>query len=374
MDSVRDIITDLKLRASYGVTGNLPNGLYGHYGTYTTSGAYAGMAAIYENVISNPTLQWERGYHGDIGVEVGLFKRFSILFDYYQRDTKDLLLDRPLYSVSGFSEMMGNVGHLRNKGFEMEIRSVNISKKDLNWETSLNLYDNKNTVMALSDLSQYVDGRYMRKEGEAWNTFYLREYAGVDPANGKAQYYVNSGANPRELTYDPNAATPVLLQVTDPKIYGNISNKVGYKFLDLNLNFTFSLGGYSYDNGLSSLLDDGYATNNNKSILLRGRWKQPGDITNIPQYVSGNNTGGYFNSSRGIHSRDHLRLKSFTLGATLPAKWVSSAGISRARFYVSGMNVLTLAAYKQYDPEMEGVVGWGIPPLKTWTMGLEIFF
>ena len=374
MDSIKDVVTDLKLRSSYGVTGNFPSGNYDFYGTYSTSGAYAGLAAIYENVIPNPKLKWERGYHGDIGLEIGLFKKISILIDFYQRDTKDLLMSRPLYNVSGFSSMTANVGHFRNRGFEIEMRSVNISKKDLSWETSLNLYHNKHTIVKLSDLPGYVDGRYFRQEGEAFNTYYLREYAGVNPNNGKAQYYMNTGADPRALTEDPNNAVPVMLQDADPKLSGNILNKFSYKFLDLQFNLSFALGGYSYDNGMFALLDDGYSAINNKSILLRGRWKQPGDITNIPQYVSGNATGGWFNSSRGIHSRDHIRLKSITLGANLPSKWISPAGLSRARVYVAGMNVLTFAAYNQYDPEIAGTVAWGVPPLKTWTFGVELFF
>ena len=374
MDSIRDVVSDLKLRASYGVTGNFPSGIYDFYGTYATSGAYAGLAAIYENRIPNPQLKWEMGYHGDIGVEIGLFKKVSILVDFYQRDTKNLLLSRPLYNVSGFSSMTANVGHLRNSGFEVELRSVNISKRDFSWETSINAYNNKTKIVKLSDLSEYSDGRFYRKEGCAFNTFYLREYAGVNPTNGKAQYYMNTGTDPRALTEDPNAAVPTMLQDADIKLYGNILNKFKYKFLDLQLNFTFTLGGYSYDNGMFALLDDGYSATNNKSPLLRGRWKQPGDITDIPQYVSGNSTGGWFNSSRGIHSTNHLRLKGITLGTDLPNKWISPIGLSRARVYISGMNVLTLAAYDQYDPELTLTVGWGVPPLKTWSFGIELFF
>lgn len=376
MQSIKDIVSDLKLRASYGVTGNVPDGLYSYFGTYNTAYSYANLSAIRENNIPNYRLKWERGYQTDIGFELSLFKNLMFIFDVYQRDTKDLLMSRPLSNMSGFSSMTDNVGQLQNRGWELEVKSVNISKKDFYWSTSLNLSSNKNKIVKLSDLSEYVDGRYMRREGALFSSFYLREYAGVDPQTGVALYYINqkldNGKYSRELTENPDNAFPVLLNDAQPVLVGGLNNTINYKFIDLSFNLSFSLGGYSYDNGMYALQDDGRDASTNKSTELRRRWMKPGDNTDIPRYVSGNAWAGYYNSSRGIHSNDHIRLKHLTIGVNVPNKWISPVGLSKARVYFSGTNLLTLAAYSQWDPELIGTVGYGVPPLKTWTFGIEI--
>ena len=376
MKPIKDVVTDLKLRASWGVTGNLPSGYYDYYGTFSTSLAYNSLSAIRENRIPNYRLKWERGEQLNVGLDLSLFKKLMILFDVYQRDTKDLLMSRPLNNMSGFSSMTSNVGQLRNSGFELEIRSLNISKQDLYWSTSLHLTSNKNIIIKLSDLPEYVDGTFYRKEGEPYRTYYLREYAGVDVQTGEPLYYLNKklsdGSFSKEITKDPNIANLIMLQDADPKLMGGLVNTLNYKLIDLSFNLSFTLGGWSYDNAIRYLHDDGRDPSINKSVELRRRWKQPGDVTDVPRYVNGNATGGYFQSSRAIHSSDHLRLKSLTLGVSMPNKWTSVVGIAKARAYFSGTNLLTFAAYKQYDPELTGAVAYGVPPLKTWVFGIEI--
>ena len=119
------------------------------------------------------------------------------------------------------------------------------------------------------------------------------------------------------------------------------------------------------------LENDGYSVNNNISTNLRKRWQKPGDITDVPRYVLGNGDGGYYNSSRGIHSSDHLRLKSLSFGYSLPQNWMKSIGFNNVRVYFSGTNLLTWANYDQYDPELTGVVDMGVPPLRTFTFGID---
>lgn len=147
-----------------------------------------------------------------------------------------------------------------------------------------------------------------------------------------------------------------------------------YKFIDLSFNLSYSFGGYSYDNASYILQDDGYSVISNKSTEQRRRWQKPGDITDVPRFVYGNKKGGNYNSSRAIHSTDHIRLKSLILGLNAPKAWLQKLGIGNARIYFSGTNLLTWAAYGQYDPEMSGVVGFYTPPLKTYAFGLELKF
>lgn len=223
-----------------------------------------------------------------------------------------------------------------------------------------------------------VDGRYVRKEGYPFNTIYLREYAGVDPETGSALYYDNqqdeNGNYTKNKVTDPGQASPIPLKDITPTISGGFMNTFNYKFIDLSFNLSYSFGGYSYDNASYILQDDGYSVISNKSTEQRRRWQKPGDITDVPRFVYGNKKGGNYNSSRAIHSTDHIRLKSLILGLNAPKAWLQKLGIGNARIYFSGTNLLTWAAYDQYDPEMSGVVGFYTPPLKTYAFGLELKF
>lgn len=378
MQPLKSVLSDLKLRASYGVNGNLPSSYYGYQSTYTTGAFYSGKPSPWESTLGNEELTWEKNYALNLGLDIGLFSRVNVSLDWYTRTTKDLLMSKQLNSISGFSSLLTNVGQMRNTGVELEVRSNNIKTKDFSWTTAFNLSHNKNKILKLADLPWFVDGRYVRKEGYPFNTIYLREYAGVDPETGSALYYDNqqdeNGNYTKNKVTDPGQASPIPLKDITPTISGGFMNTFNYKFIDLSFNLSYSFGGYSYDNASYILQDDGYSVISNKSTEQRRRWQKPGDITDIPRFVYGNKKGGNYNSSRAIHSTDHIRLKSLILGLNAPKAWLQKLGIGNARIYFSGTNLLTWAAYDQYDPEMSGVVGFYTPPLKTYAFGLELKF
>lgn len=378
MQPLKSVLSDLKLRASYGVNGNLPSSYYGYQSTYTTGAFYSGKPSLWESTLGNEELTWEKNYALNLGLDIGLFSRVNVSLDWYTRTTKDLLMSKQLNSISGFSSLLTNVGQMRNTGVELEVRSNNIKTKDFSWTTAFNLSHNKNKILKLADLPWFVDGRYVRKEGYPFNTIYLREYAGVGPETGSALYYDNqqdeNGNYTKNKVTDPGQASPIPLKDITPTISGGFMNTFNYKFIDLSFNLSYSFGGYSYDNASYILQDDGYSVISNKSTEQRRRWQKPGDITDVPRFVYGNKKGGNYNSSRAIHSTDHIRLKSLILGLNAPKAWLQKLGIGNARIYFSGTNLLTWAAYDQYDPEMSGVVGFYTPPLKTYAFGLELKF
>lgn len=378
MQPLKSVLSDLKLRASYGVNGNLPSSYYGYQSTYTTGAFYNGKPSPWESTLGNEELTWEKNYALNLGLDIGLFSRVNVSLDWYTRTTKDLLMSKQLNSISGFSSLLTNVGQMRNTGVELEVRSNNIKTKDFSWTTAFNLSHNKNKILKLADLPWFVDGRYVRKEGYPFNTIYLREFAGVDPETGSALYYDNrqdeNGGYTKNTVTDPGKANPIPLKDITPTISGGFMNTFNYKFIDLSFNLSYSFGGYSYDNASYILQDDGYSVISNKSTEQRRRWQKPGDITDVPRFVYGNKKGGNYNSSRAIHFTDHIRLKSLILGVNAPKAWLQKLGIGNARVYFSGTNLLTWAAYDQYDPEMSGVVGFYTPPLKTYAFGLELKF
>lgn len=379
MQPLSSWFTDGKLRLSYGVNGNIPSGLYSYYGLYSMNYSYNDQPGMVETNLENPTLTWEKNYALNAGFDLQFFGRVNISFDWYLRKTKDLLLSRQLDPITGFGSIMDNIGQMENKGFEVEIASTNIDRGNFLWTTSFNLSHNKNKVVELSDVEEYYSNSYyLVKEGYSLGTIALREYAGVDPENGKPMYYSNvpdeNGVRSRELVYDPNEAAMVPLADIYPKFTGGLTNTFRYGLADLSFNLTYSFGGHSYDSAMPNLQSDGYSLWTNYSTELRDRWREPGDVTDVPRFVEGQSYGGWWHSSRGVHSTNHIRLKSLIVGVNAPRKWLDKLGFSTLRLYFSGTNLLTWAKYDQYDPELQGTVGYDIPPLKTYSFGLEIGF
>ena len=317
MQPLKSVLSDLKLRASYGVNGNLPSSYYGYQSTYTTGAFYSGKPSPWESTLGNEELTWEKNYALNLGLDIGLFSRVNVSLDWYTRTTKDLLMSKQLNSISGFSSLLTNVGQMRNTGVELEVRSNNIKTKDFSWTTAFNLSHNKNKILKLADLPWFVDGRYVRKEGYPFNTIYLREYAGVDPETGSALYYDNqqdeNGNYTKNKVTDPGQASPIPLKDITPTISGGFMNTFNYKFIDLSFNLSYSFGGYSYDNASYILQDDGYSVISNKSTEQRRRWQKPGDITDVPRFVYGNKKGGNYNVSVSAILYSILKVKSLMI-------------------------------------------------------------
>lgn len=383
MKAVKPVLSDVKIRASYGVNGNQPGSYYGYMGLYSYGKNYMDNPGSYESTQANPNLKWEKNYNMNLGLDLAFIDRIFVTLEYYNRDTKDLLYNRPISATTGFLNYLGNLGQLNNKGVELEVRSLNISNADFNWTTVLNLTHNKNKIVALDgNLDQVVESSwFIRKIGLPFNTFYVKEFAGVDPSSGNALYYKNTedenGNLDRTLTQDVNEAQAVPYKQVDPKISGGLTNILSYKWFDLAFTLSYSLGGYSFDKTGTYIETDGASEGNrNLPIYELDRWQKPGDITDIPRFVLGRSDKVSGGSSRFVHSTDHLRLKNLTFGFTLPHNWTDKVLLDKVRIYFSGSNLLTWAKWKQYDPEVpvSGEVFCETPPMRTFSFGVEVNF
>ncbi len=383
MKAVKPVLSDVKIRASYGVNGNQPGSYYGYMGLYSYGKNYMDNPGSYESTQANPNLKWEKNYNMNLGLDLAFIDRIFVTLEYYNRDTKDLLYNRPISATTGFLNYLGNLGQLNNKGVELEVRSLNISNADFNWTTVLNLTHNKNKIVALDgNLDQVVESSwFIRKIGLPFNTFYVKEFAGIDPSSGNALYYKNTedenGNLDRTLTQDVNEAQAVPYKQVDPKISGGLTNILSYKWFDLAFTLSYSLGGYSFDKTGTYIETDGASEGNrNLPIYELDRWQKPGDITDIPRFVLGRSDKVSGGSSRFVHSTDHLRLKNLTFGFTLPHNWTDKVLLDKVRVYFSGSNLLTWAKWKQYDPEVpvSGEVFCETPPMRTFSFGVEVNF
>ncbi|MDR0692291.1 MAG: TonB-dependent receptor [Prevotellaceae bacterium] len=375
-----DFIDDLKLRASYGVSGTLPNSLYSSLATYGYTLDYNGQSGSAPSRLANPDLSWERNFVFDIGLEARFFDRVSLEFDFYNRQTEDMLLDVPVSRTTGFATTLLNYGGMNNRGVELTLAVDILKNNDFFWTSTFILAHNRNKVTKIYNGEEFVSGNFMIREGESVYSYRAREWAGVDPGTGDSMWYIyetDSDGNftgVKNLTKDPDLATREIQAKADPTLTGGWRNTFEWKGIDFDALFSFSLGGHSWDNGWQ-MSTDGLYPDQVISAMQLDRWQKPGDEAQFPRRMHGGGHGNY-TSSRWIHSTDHLRLKTLTVGYRLPQNWVKKASIQNARVFVAGNNLLTWAAYKDYDPEVpiSGETTWSLPALRSVTFGVELTF
>ncbi|MDI9862123.1 SusC/RagA family TonB-linked outer membrane protein [Flectobacillus roseus] len=384
---IKDIpqISYLKLRASYGLTGNAEISNNAANGLYSAAFGYVGTPGQRPVQLANPDLKWEKTAQTDVGVEFGFFNnRISAEVDYYFKKTTDLLLNVNVPGTSGYSSLLKNVGELENKGWEFVLRTDN-SFGDLKWKASINAATNANKILNLQ--GQVITGGFLNRavEGQPLGVFVGPEYAGVDPANGDALYYKNTknadGSVDRATTNDVNQAEYVVIGNPNPKWIGGFTNEFSYKGVDFSFTFQGVYGNSVY-NGAGKFMSANGDFYDNQTIDQLNRWKKPGDITNVPQarYLGGNGTS---ESSRYLQDASYTRLKTITLGYTFPSSVVNKLKLSKLRVYATANNLLTFTKYTGWDPEVNtdylgGVAAgndfYSAPQPKTITVGLNLGF
>ena len=387
VDPVKSVLTDGKLRVSYGVNGTLPSGLYNYMNLYRYGEYYNGSNGMGIVGIGNKDLKWEKNKAWNFGLDLTFIDRISVTLDYYVRNTSDLIMNRPVSFIPGYYDsgsgaatVAQNVGSMRNTGIEFSIQSTNIQTKDLTWTTSLNFGHNKNKITKLTgDDDQIISGALNHKVGYAYYSYYMYEYAGVDPKTGLESYYINDGTeNARQTTTDVSKAKKVIVGKHDAALEGGLSNFVKWKFIDFNFTLTYKLGGDSYDN--ATWLHDNGGTYALRGAIpsyykLSDMWQKEGGNAKLPKFQAG--YGKRVLSSRWLMPNDYLRLKNLTIGFTAPREWTNKIGLNKARVYFSGNNLLTWKSKDMLvDPEtpVDGLCTFEMPSLRTYTFGVELSF
>jgi TonB-linked SusC/RagA family outer membrane protein len=380
-----NILSTLKLRASYGLTGNNGTGNYAALGLVSGGAGYNGVAGQSQIQIANPDLKWEKTKEFDLGFDFGILKdRISGTFDYYKKNTDGLLLNRQIPQTTGFSTQVQNFGSLYNQGLEFSISTQNLVGK-FRWSTSFNMAYNKNTVTNIGGAIIGTNDLNRAIEGLPVGVFYGAEYAGVNPANGDALYFINSknpdGSYNKATTNDYSQAQSVPLGNPTPKITGGITNTFSYRGVDLSVTFQGVYGNKLYNGGgqyMSTSAGNGY---DNQTVDQMNYWNKPGDITDVPEprlfYGNGANP-----SSRYLTDGSYLRCKTVTLGYTVPKSIVSKVKLDRARIFFNAYNLFTITHYKGWDPEVnadyqsspinQGVDFYSAPQPRTITFGVNI--
>jgi len=375
----------LKLKASYGLTGNAEIADFAARGLYSGAAAYGGLPGQHPTQLANPNLKWETTKGIDLGLEAGLLKdRITLEFNVYKRFTRDLLLNQEVPGTSGFSTILANVGNLTNKGIELAINSTNIVTRNFRWTTMFNISANRNRITNLG--GQVLGGDQSKAmEGEPIGVFVAREFAGADPQNGDALFYKNTlkadGTRDRTTTNNYNDAEDVVVGNPNPDFIYGFENTVSYKGFDLDVLLQGVQGNQIYNAGgqyMSASASNGF---DNQTVDQLRAWKQPGDVTDVPEarlfYANGTDP-----SSRYVSNGSYLRVKSVQLGYNLPATLINRVKIDRVRVYVRAQNLFTITKYEGWDPEVnadyqadnihQGVDFYSAPQFKTIVFGVNI--
>ena len=368
----------LKLRASWGLTGNAEIGESNFLALYGVSN-YPDLPGYVPVSLGNSDLKWEKTAQTDIGLEFAVLNsRLSGEIDVYQKKTSDLLLNVNVPATTSYQSYLKNLGNMDNKGIEVTLNSKNIDGA-FKWTTSLNFAYNKNKVGDIGGqiIEAGFDLTQRAIEGQPIGVFYDRKFVGVDPQTGDALYQGEDG----KPTSDYNSAARVVLGKSNPDWTGGFTNTFSYKGFDFNIFFIFQTGNDIYNSGGAYMSDGFYNGLDNQTTDILNAWKNPGDITNVPRigYFYGS---GYQTSSRWLYDGNYIRLRNATLGYNLPKSLMQRIKITSARIYVSGTNLWTSTKYPG-DPEVNtqtlGNIGGGqdfytISQPKTITFGLNVRF
>lgn len=373
------VISELKLRGSYGLLGNDNISAFQYAELYRAT-SYLSKPAIYPTNVPNPDLKWETTAQLDLGVDIGLFSdRLMLTVDYYNKQTKDLLLGRPLPGSSGFSTVVENIGKMENKGVEISL-SGEQSFGQVRWRPQLNLSINRNKVLKLYN-GQPIDdlgrGGNRVMEGQPLGIFYSFKSLGVDPSTGDI-VYADTNIDGEITTEDRT-----IVGNPNPKFTGGFTNNFTYGHFDLSVFLQFSYGNDVF-HGSRLFLESLQGGDNQLEDVTR-RWRKPGDITDIPRATSDpvKAVENKRTSSRFIEDGSYMRIKNVTLGYTLPSDLTNKVRLSSLRVYAGVQNLFTFTRYTGLDPEVNysgndtQVVGtdfFTFPQARTVTFGVNLKF
>ena len=372
------IMSLLKLRASYGLTGdNRGVNPYDWRATYTYGYDYNLQPGSFPNTVGNTELTWESNRQTDIGLDFGLFdNRLGGTVDWYQRDSKDLLFDVPLSLSSGFTTLKSNVGTMQNKGWEVSLNGTPIRTKYFSWDLSFNISLNKNEVTSLpNDNADIQDGNQIHRVGEDVSSIYTRLWAGVDPANGDPLWYTDAD---RKTTTNNTPSFRDVIGHAAPTAFGSFSTSFGFKGISLDAQFNYQYGTLVYDQWAFILNSDGSFPSLNKNQKQLQRWQKPGDQTDVPIYIYGNSNNSTAESSRWYYKGDFIRLRDLTLSYQFPKTLLNKIKLDNVNFYIRGTNLWTKAYDKNitFDPEQgfNGTNDLQVYIQRTISIGTKIVF
>lgn len=379
-------VNDLRLRATYGVSGNQLNSAY-PYTNLWSIGESNGQPTISQSSVGNPDLSWERNNQFDLGLDFRLWDRVYGSFDWYNRRTHDLIWNRPTPASTGLSSRLENVGVLQNSGFEFDITVDLIKSRNVYWNVGINgafaqnkLIDYPAELGNAALGGDYVSGAFLRGKGKSYYNLYLFDYAGVDPETGGELYWKNTtdsegNVTGRELTSNFAEADQYEMGDALPDMTGGLRTTFRWKGLDLNIQTAFQIGGKQWDGASANMYDPGRSMFAVSDDLIGNTWTAENPNAEFPMLMY-NGTWNFPLSNVNALYRDasYFSLKNLNVGYTLPQKWTSKLSIESLRIFFNADNLCFVSAHDGFDPRMgfSSMSGFIFPQARTFTFGVTI--
>lgn len=408
----QNIFSSMKLRTSYGQLGEQRVGYYTGYNLFNVSNLNDNISLAFASK-GNPDLTWETSEQIGVGLDFSVGSIASVSLDWYSKENDNLIVSRNVGPSVGYRSLTVNDGGLKNSGIEFDVNLHVIDKEDLKFDIRLIGSKNKNEYTRLpidpaTNEEKLINnnGYFSQAKGKSLREFYMREWAGVNPATGAAQWnvsYVDADGNGEfdsgeEILslYDYRIENPtdvISEGITEtyseatqkfvgksaiPDLAGSFSLNAEYKDFDLTALFTYSLGGYGYDFQYAALMDN--PTQNADSGFhpdINNRWQNPGDVTDVPRVDLNTQTNQNSTSTRFLTKLDYLNLASLRFGYNIPSEEFENTGITSARIFLTGDNLFLASAREGYNPttSLTGTSSrYTYSPLTTITLGLNINF
>lgn len=368
-----DWLSDLRVKASYGTTGNSAfegDPYYPALGLIGT-GNYNGNQYFAISSVQNDDLTWEKQKTLNIGLNSRFFNRLSVDFDFYNKVTTDMLMTIPFSYTTGHSSGWGNIGSMFNRGFELSATYDIIANKDMFWSVSANINYNKNEITELfGGRDEYIVANTGLKYevGKPYGEFYYVRWVGVDPQDGQ-QIWLDKDGNETKV-YDENNAAYTGKQQFAPWS-GGFNTRFDWKGFSISADFSFMLGKYMIDNDRYFVENPNFVGQLNQTVEMEKMWTTPGQVTDIAAV----NSPRYFDTHL-LENASFLRLKNLTIGYSLPQHILRKTGfIKGLRVFAVGRNLLTATKYQGADPEVDSNLQLGkYPNTRQFSFGAEFTF
>lgn len=367
-------INQLKVRASYGTTGN-QDGIsdFGTFNGYSKT-SYNGISGYYHSVLGNADLKWETSEQFDLGADLRMFdSRLNVSADFYIKNTRDLLMDKKISQTSGFSEIKTNAGSIRNTGIELSISGTPIRTADFEWNIGANITYNKNQITDLgtwaNEDNKFVNGDYLYEVGKPLGTWYMVEWAGVNPETGEVWFYDQKGGKTEDISQAPFVDK---FKSSEVPVFGGFDTNLTYKGISLSASFTYALNYYIMN--ATRWYVDNHNFNGNKPAYMLNMWRKPGDITTVPRFDTQNNPSPW--ASQFLEDASFLRLKTLRLSWTPSHKLLEKQKLFQSiSLFCQGENLFTVTGYSGMDPEVSGDTDYmSYPTPISVTFGVNINF
>jgi TonB-linked SusC/RagA family outer membrane protein len=375
-------IDNMKLRGSYGQTGN-DGGIsnYAWQPLYALGWNNAFEPGILQSSLGSRTLEWETNTSFDVALEFGLFKnRINGSIEYFDRQSTNLIFAVPLPLSVGIATETRNIGSMYNRGFEIQLSGDVVRTKDFVWNIDVNAtkLENKITKMP-AESKEIIDGTKKLKEGTSLYDYWLREYKGVNPENGVAEYRaVSFVASNSRITAAGDTLTNNIANArywyngtSIPDLTGSVTNSIRYKGFTLSALMVYQLGGKIYDAAYAGLMGAGY--HNAKHVDILNRWVNPGDITNVPRMDNGRTSDFDAASDRWLIDGSYMNVRSVTLSYNLPKVLARKLKMDNAQVYLSGENFIMLSKRSGMNVQQNfgGTTSNVYSPAKSLVIGLS---